>query len=235
MFSKYNYDPENRRQSFIEDSNGRRDGTVGVPGAGATAETRFFGQGIDIRFVVKRPKYYDRYGPFSSERICAMDRIFLEGYRREQQIWNLVYPENKADVFTEGGLRLVMPYLPGKTLTFWTNQNLNELTLYQIFLSVAFAVRRFHQLGFKYSDFNTDNVLVAQKPDGSFEAYLIDFEATHKVNEFGGSQELNALNILLPGSNWDSHYKSIDDLIAGLIEKINFNQNTNSQSFKSLP
>ena len=221
MFRKFKYVTQNRRQSFIEDSNGGRCGTIAAPSAGATADTRFFGQGGNIKFVVKRPKYFNKYEIFSDAKIHEIDRCFVEEYRREQQVWNLVYPENQADLFTEDGLRLVMPYLPGKTLTAWTNQDINPFTCCQILLSVALAVQRFYRLGFKYSDFNADNVLVAQKPDGSFAAYLIDFNTTLNVNEFGGSQELNALNILIPGSNWQSHYKTIDELVVGLVGKIN--------------
>jgi hypothetical protein len=219
MPKTYAYDRLQRCNSFIQDSDGSTHNAIATPSAGNSANTRFFGNGIERKFVVKRPKYFNKYGPYDDSTIKRIDLAFENEYRREQEVWNLVYPDNKADLFTAGGLRLVLPCLPGETLSVSLSQH--PLTRCQQLLSVAYAVQRFNHLGFKYSDFNLDNVLIEQKSNGDFQAYLIDFNNTLSIYDAGGNQELALLNMLTPDYNFRTAYETIEALIEGLKSKIN--------------
>lgn len=223
MLKQYIYGTRERGNSIIEDSNGSTYSALAVkPQAGNTADTRFFGTGEERKCVVKRPKYHDTSSRspklFKEDVIKKIDKAFEAGYRHEQEIWNLVYPDNKADLFTEGGLRLVLPLLPGVNLR--KNESGDLLTRWQQVLSTAYAVQAFHKLGLSYGDFNLDNVLIEQKPNGTFHAYLIDFGCVDRTREARSNQELSYLNGLIPGNHYPNSYRSIDDLINGLITKI---------------
>ncbi|MBA3536815.1 MAG: hypothetical protein H0T84_09430 [Tatlockia sp.] len=222
MFT-YKFDTQKRRNSIIKKNNGETYCAIGFPKAGNTADTRFFGQGKEKILVVKRPKYYDKFGPFNEDKIKRIDQIFESAYRREQEIWNLVYPDNKAELFTDAGVRLVLPYFPGVALKESLSEDeykLDPLSLCQKLLAVAYAVQNFYNLGFKCSDFHLDNVLIERKSNDLFHAYLIDFDPVNSINYIGGYKELDAINQLVPGVQWNTYYKTIDTLINGLIEKI---------------
>jgi hypothetical protein len=234
MFSKtYECNTHRRRNSIIQVSDGSIYSSVGVPKSGNTADTRFFGKGEETTFVVKRPKYYDKHNQFDEKKIQQIDISLENEYRKEHEVWNLVYPENKAELFTKGGLRLVLPYLPGNTLTVSLSNN--DLTRCQQLLSVAYAIQKFNKLGFKYLDFNTDNVLIEQKSKNLFHAYLIDFNRVSTVNDWGGNLELYILNILVSKYDLRQHYSSIDALIDGLIAEINTIENRQFLTFSTLP
>lgn len=219
MFRSYDYSKHRRQHSVIQHKDGNTYTAIGVPSAGNSADTRFFGKGKERKFVVKRPKYYGKFGLYDENTINNINHNFESAYRKEQEVWNIVYPDNKAELLIEGGLRLVLPYFPGDTLSACLSRD--EITCCQQLLSVAYAVRHFNRSGFAYGDFNTDNVLIDKKANGTFQAYLIDFHAVRNINDrMGGNLELNALNILVPGSDWKSHYHTIDELIEGLIAKI---------------
>lgn len=218
MFRQYLHKTPVRQHSTILTSDGNNYEPVAIPGSGSNAITRFFGQEMSKKFVVKRPRYYDQFGEYDQRKMQQIEQCLAAEYKKEQQVWNLVYPDNPAHLCTQGGLRLILPCLPGGTLTSMISRD--KLTCCKQLLSVAVAVRHFHQLGFKYSDFNTDNVLLHELPDGSFRAYLIDFNCVLDINSPGGSQELLALNILAGCTYSREQFHSIDAFIHGITEKI---------------
>src|SRR5205085_8779175 len=117
-----------------------------------------------------------------------IDLIYENAYKRERDIWNIVYPTNKAELITEGGLRLVLPYIKGENLTKCISSD--PIIRCKQLLSVAYAIQAFHQLGWNYTDFNADNVLINEKSDGTFQAYLIDFDAIFEIHRFRSNHEL---------------------------------------------
>jgi hypothetical protein len=191
-----------------------------VPNAGYTSDNRFFGKGKEKIFVVKRPKYFNKNGvSFSEEEIKKIDIGHEDSYRKEQEVWNAVYPDNKATIFTEEGIRLVLPYIPCETLAVSLFDD--KLIRCQQLLSVAYAVQKFNQLRFTYSDFNLDNVLIEEKLNGVFHAYLIDFHAIDYIKDKrSGNQELANLIQLTPGCDFRTRYETVDDYIDSLVAKI---------------
>lgn len=218
MFHKYQYDTKRRNSTII--ANGTIYSPISKPNAGSSADNRFFGRGNEKVFLVKRPKYYNRFGQLNDDEIQKIDARFEDSFRKECELWNLVYPNNKADLFTEKGLRLVLPYLPGDTLGDCLSDD--ELTRYQQLLSVAYSISELNQLGYTYCDFNLDNVLIDKKPNGEFRAYLIDFGGVESIQDhLGANQELAMITHLIPGSNWQLRFNSSEKLIKFLLDEIN--------------
>ncbi|WP_419418461.1 lipopolysaccharide kinase InaA family protein [Legionella sp. D16C41] len=208
-----------RVESFIEDEHGVTYFPIAKPSAGFSADNRFFGRINEKNFLVKRPKYYDKFGEFNAQQIKQIDKAQEESYRLECERWNLVYPNNKACLFTEDGLRLVLPCLPGKNLSECLSDD--ELIRCKQLLSVAYAIQKFHNLGFTYTDFNLDNVLLEEKSEGVFQAYLIDFNDLDTLKDhMGAKQELCAISHLLPGADWHLQFNSSEKLISYLTDKI---------------
>lgn len=217
MLRKYVHGTRSRRNSSIQDNDKTFDALSIKPMAGYTADTRFFGpSNTEKVLVVKRPKY----NLSNEDDRKKIDDIYANAYKREQNIWNEVYPTNKAHLFTEYGLRLVLPYLPGENLSRCISEN--PLTRCQQLLSVAHAVKTFHQLGYNYTDFNADNVLIHEKSDGSFQAYLIDFDAVFEIKRFRTNHELLILNGLIGNISQISgiFYNTIDTYIEALNTEI---------------
>ena len=211
----FHSDAKKRRHSIIE-NNGNAFTFIERPQAGCTADTRFFGTPSNQKtFVVKQPKYT----PFTKDK-RTVDITHTTGYKKEKYIWNLVYPTKKAYLVTTGGPRLILPYLPGGTL----RENLSDdpLICCQQLLAVAYAVQEFHKLGWNYSDFNQDNVLIEQTSDGTFKAYLIDFDAIFWIKKLKTNQEISCLNSLshrVPNLRCNE-YGSLETLIDGLSTEI---------------
>ncbi|HTM64258.1 MAG TPA: lipopolysaccharide kinase InaA family protein [Gammaproteobacteria bacterium] len=218
MFRKYKHKTPSRQASCIKTTDGNEYIPIGRPGSGNSAYTRFFGTKEAKKFIVKRPKYFDQFGEYDEAKLKVIENTLESEYRSEQHAWNLLYPEMPAQLITEGGLRLILPFLPGETLTSCISND--ELTRCQQLLSAAIAVQQLHQCGLKYSDFNTDNILIKQKHDGTFRAYLIDLNGMQDINNPGGCQELLALNILAEWKDHDTHYESAIDVIKALTVKI---------------
>lgn len=222
MFRKSNQyvtSAQSRRGSFIIDAVGRDHVFMSRPYAGNTAYTRFFGNENSEQFVVKSPKYFDRFGiEMSASEKQNMDHSFIDSYKKEVAIWNQVYPNNQAQLFTENGLRMVLPKLPGKNMSRCLSDD--RLTRCLQLLAAVNAVDHLHQIGYKYSDFNLDNVLLAQNSNGEWAAFLIDFDCMQSVNNNCGSQELQMLNILYHHSDFKSHSKNLADLRAKILQEI---------------
>lgn len=217
MLRQYHCGLLTRSNSVIELNDDSTCAAIARPSAGFTADTRFFGRGKNKLFVVKRPKY-SKYQ--TDTEIKMIDHAQEASYRQEQTIWNHVYPNNKAYLSTDGGLRLVLPCLPGKTLTNHLSDN--DYTRCLQLLSVAYAIKRFHQLGYTYADFNTDNVLIDEVEPGVFQAYLIDFGSIDKIHlHVGGIQEIAMITRLIPGCDWKTQHASCDQLIQTLQERLN--------------
>lgn len=217
MLRKYYCGLLTRSDSVIELNSGHACKAIARPSAGFSADTRFFGRDKDRLFVVKRP----RYGKYQTDiEIKMTDQSQEQCFRQEQCIWNQVYPNHKSYLTTEGGLRLILPCLPGKTLTNHLSDNDHTRCLQ--LLSVAYAIKHFHQLGYTYADFNTDNVLINEVEPGVYQAYLIDFGNIDKMHQHhGGIQELAMITRLIPGCDWRTHHDTCDKMIQTLQEKLN--------------
>ena len=176
-----------RRPSIIVENDEHIFTTTGKPQAGYSAYTRFFGASPkdQPKFVVKQPK----------AKNILEEAEFIEAYQREQAVWNSVYPNQQATLITEGGVRLILPCLPGETLR--TAESDDPILHHKQALAVIRAILKFHQLGWSHSDFSTDNVLVEEKPDGTVEAYLIDFGRVTRREESISNTEWVVVGALL--------------------------------------
>ncbi|WP_131781743.1 lipopolysaccharide kinase InaA family protein [Legionella gresilensis] len=208
-----------RVQSFIEDDHGSTYIPIAKPSAGFSADNRFFGREKEKFFLVKRPKYFDKFGEFNQEQIKHINTAQEASYRLECERWNLVYPNNKAYLFTEDELRLVLPCLPGENLSECLSDN--QLIRCKQLLSVAYAIQKFHKLGFTYTDFNLDNILIEENSEGDFKAYLIDFNDLDTIKDhMGAKQELFIISQLVPDADWHLKLDSSEKLIDYLLDKI---------------
>ncbi len=208
---------KNRRTSLIESDDSTQFEPSGKPAAGYSAETRFFSdpRSRTPQFVVKRPKYakyYSKYEQPSIEKNNRIDVILTAEYKRERELWNIFYPEKKAILFSDGGLRLILPYLPGQTLS--QTETSDRLTRYQIALAIARAFKKLHTFKLYYSDLNSDNILIEKRADNIFEAHLIDFGGV-------GEQFLNQESALLSRYIGKSSPIDIDNIIQYLLREIN--------------
>lgn len=206
-----------RKSSYILSFDGDISTPIGRPAAGSSADTRFFGHHQCINYVVKRPHYKNKFGSYSPDRIRRIEANHLKSYQKEMRVWNEVYPDRRASLFTEQGLRLVLPYLPGKRLSAALCSNRKERC--KQLLSVAKALKHLYHIGYKYTDFNTDNVLIDKQEDGGYKAYLIDF-ACMQPYDGCGLQELNILNILFHTYSFQQHCHSLDGLIAEIRQEL---------------
>jgi hypothetical protein len=177
----YLYASKTQRRSSVIEFKGETFSFISKPEAGNTADTRFFGteQG-EIRFVVKRPK--------SAKKGNA---LVESAYRREQGNWNTLYPDRKAELFIEDGLRLVLPYLPGETARHLSDDPL--ICLQQVH-AVALAVWDLTKLGLYWWDFHPDNVLIDNQQDGTCKAYLIDLDRVFRIPSNNVWPVLNSLS-----------------------------------------
>ena len=206
-----------RRTSFIEGEDSTQFEPRGKPAAGYTADTRFFSAPISTtpQFVVKRPQYaayYHRYETPSIKKNNKIDVELTPEYERERDLWNLFYPEKKAILFSEGGLRLILPHLPGRTLSQTAIPD--QLSRCQIALAIARAFKKLHTLGLYYNDLNEDNILIEKRADNTFEAHLIDFGGVEKKSY---NQEQGLLNRYIS----NSRIQGIDNIIQHLLCEIN--------------
>lgn len=209
-----------RRSSLIEGDDGTQFEPKGKPAAGYSAETRFFSPPLSSapQFVVKRPKYaayYSRYEEHSIQKNNKIDAQLTQEYERERDLWNLFYPEKKAILFSDGGPRLILPYLPGHTLS--QTEIPNRLTRCQIALAIARAFKKLHAFNLYYNDLNDDNILIEKRADNTFEAHLIDFGG---VGETPFHQEQGLLNRHIRCIS-NSIPQGIDNIIQYLLSEIN--------------
>lgn len=199
--------------SFIEEE-GSKFTPLGLTPHGTKARSRFFGADELPKFIVKQPKPQRKPYSFNDLLAALKDPELIiqyqKKYNNELEIWNLVYPENKGYLFTEHGIRLVLPKLPGTTLSsVLINFPMNavtledKITLCQIALAVCHEFKRFHQLGLSHNDFNNDNILIEKKPNNTYRAYLIDFDNVSKREQFVSNSESGSIQTLL---------RSIDNL-----------------------
>ncbi len=169
-------------ESCIEDVDGNKFTPNGSPSHGWTAWTRFFGhQNQPPKYVVKQPRP-DKVRSSSDLRDKKLNNEWNRTrYQHELDIWNLVYPDNKAYLFTDNGIRLVLPYLPGKTLFSFTSREEDQLAWCQLNHAVFCEFKRFTELGLKHCDLKYDNFLIERKQDGTFRAYIIDLDSVGKL------------------------------------------------------
>ncbi|HAZ7572224.1 hypothetical protein OQJ02_09865 [Legionella sp. PATHC032] len=174
---------ENDDESYIEEDEGDEFTPNGVPSHGWTAWTRFFcHQNTSPKYVVKQPKP-DKVRALSDLRDQKLNNEYNKRrYQHELDVWNLVHPGNKAYLFTDNGIRLVLPYLPGKTLFSFISREEDQLTWCQLTHAVFSEFKRFTELGLKHCDVKYDNFLIERKQDGTFRAYIIDLDSVGKLN-----------------------------------------------------
>ncbi|HAT1971905.1 TPA: hypothetical protein JAN72_04840 [Legionella pneumophila] len=172
----------NDDESYIEEDEGNKFTPNGVPSHGWTAWTRFFCyQNKSPKYVVKQPKP-DKIRSLSDLRDQKLNNEYNKSrYQHELDVWNLVHPDNKAYLFTDNGIRLVLPYLPGKTLFSFTSREEGQLTWCQLTQAVFCEFKRFTELGLKHCDMKYDNFLIERKQDGTFRAYIIDLDSVGKL------------------------------------------------------
>lgn len=215
----YSTTDKNRRNSIIEYNGSTFSPLTNRPLAGYTSYTRFFGTSSEQRqFVVKQPKL----DSLKKDKLAAVISAYTKSYELEQLVWNLLYPSQKAQLFTEGGPRLILPRLPGGTLS--ENLSENPLTRCQQAFAVAYALQRLYELGWAHNDLNQDNVLIEQKSDGSFQAYLIDFDRASKIDEYNSNSDLlylSSLVYVVPNLRRCGGYRCFDSFITDLLSEIN--------------
>ena len=100
-------------------------------------------------------------------------------FDKERQKWDIVYPDKPATlvIHKDYGPRLILHFLPGKTLNWWLNniEHGDTLTESRVWLALAYAFKNLASKGLYPSDTIGNNVLVDRQEDGSFQAYVIDF------------------------------------------------------------
>ena len=217
---------KDRRTSLIGGEDNAQFEPSGKPAAGYTAETRFFAAPFSVipKFVVKCPKYSGFYSRYSQPSIIeknAIDVRLKSAYERERDLWNLFYPEKTAVLFSNGGLRLVLPYLPYKTLRQIDIPD--RLSRCQIALAIAYAFKKLYALKLYYNDLNEDNILIEKRAGNIFKAHLIDFGG---VGEVSYNQEQSYLihfisNLSLKQNRPYESYDVIDNIIQDLLCEIN--------------
>ena len=190
-------------ESFIEDYETKYT-SLGKTPCGNTAYSRFFGTPECAKFVVKQPKPNKKYYTLTDLKNPELNALYKDQYEHELEIWNLVYPENKARLVTNGGLRLILPKLPGERLSrvlfdlpHRAVTREDQLTFGQITLAVFCEFKRFYELGLSHNDFNQDNILIDEKQNGTFRAYLIDLDAVIKRDVFVSNMEWLTLESLI--------------------------------------
>ncbi len=144
------------------------------PSAGVCGYTRFFSNvRLSTQLVVKTSLKYQ-----SSHQI-------YQNYRSEFAVWNSMYPEKPAMWFDSEGVdfRMVLPRLPGQMLAdiFASTTELTQTQYLKIWLAVALALEKLHNLGWVHLDFKVDNVLLNNITSENIQAYLIDFGHTKRL------------------------------------------------------
>jgi hypothetical protein len=211
-----------RKSHSVINENGNLLYPLSKPCGGNTCQTRFFSTSTEQtpQFVVKKPRLL-KFGKYPLEGKELADAIakHTAEFENELQIWNLVYPAKKGKLFTDSelGPRLVLPRLPGRTVNEESNKDI--LIRYQQALAIAYALRNFQQLGWFHCDVNGDNILLDQKPDGTWQAYLIDFGNVSRQN-------FNThWTCLLSLTELPNQYRDLESFIEDVSDKIKGLQN----------
>lgn len=119
-----------------------------------------------------------------AEKRDEKTKRFLDGpvYQREAAWWNIVYGANTAALLGDPQNqfvqhKLLMPLLPGETLTRIRYQSLCHLVLHII--AAAIAIQKLHAKGAVHRDLTTNNMLAETNTETTVS--LIDFEVTEKI------------------------------------------------------
>ncbi len=127
----------------------------------------------------------------------AYSREELNYCRRGVEFLEKVYPELKAKGHVafqtlpfgidERGQKYmsyatVMPRFPGYTLKRWLEaSNQSMLVKLKILQAVFLELKELHAKGIFHGDLKSDNILVNQEADGSYQVYFIDFDFSYSV------------------------------------------------------
>jgi len=181
---------------------------------GRVAQTGLFANASNsVKRVVKQPVIFN-YGP----NVIAAE---IQNFKNERDKWNIYYPNNPAILVTDasradGGIRLILPWVPGKTYTNVATDD--PLLRSKHLLAIACAFLELNEKGLFFYDFNEDNVLLDENADGTFKAYLIDFGGVGKTT---CGQELGfLLRHVSCQTDRHSHIDSIQNIISILHERI---------------
>ncbi|KTD46621.1 hypothetical protein Lrub_1543 [Legionella rubrilucens] len=181
----------------------------GLTPFGYTAYSRFFGSEKVVRFVVKQPKPVYWRGDKDELHDERLVTKYLSRYEAELDKWNQIHPEHPATLAVNQGIRLILPFLPGKTLTSilyqfpsYLSKVGDQVAYCKIALAVFKEVRRVHELGFYHGDFKCDNLLINESHEGVYRAYFIDCDGLALRSSLGGTcpPEWQILNHLLDHS-----------------------------------
>lgn len=182
---------------------------------GNTAYSRFFGTEKLDKFVVKQPKPAYWKGDLEQLKRETLVTDYKTKYENELEIWNRIHPDNKGTLNTNGGLRLILPYL-GTRLSWWLAKfpfriikTEEQLEFCQITLAVFLEVKRLHDLGLYHGDFNIDNIVLEKNEDSSFCAYIIDVDCVFNIATLSGCPpEWLVLESLLKYCNIEKYCQS---------------------------
>lgn len=215
----YKHTKENKRRSIIK-YNGKTFQPLSTrPKAGWSAYTRFFGIENEPTFVVKQPK------PSRTGK-ASLDTDFAPFYEKECEVWNITYPDQPARLVIEGGLRLVLPCLPGQPIRETLVNDYDYPLIYcQQVLAIVLEVKRFHDLGWEHNDLriNNDNILLEKLGD-NFKAHIIDLERASNNKENRTNTDWVFIGSLIyPIRNFRlrNDLTSFDKLIPALHDEIN--------------
>jgi serine/threonine protein kinase len=173
---KYEFSNELKRNNSTIELNGVIHSPLHANPGGYTSSNRFFGRENQPSFVVKQP----RDNHHNNQKTI---NLFENTYEKEKTIWNAVYPEKKAELFSDknGRIRLVLPFLNASPISYGLSDD--PLTYCQQVLAIVDEIRRFQNLGWSHGDLKLDNILIEKRKDGTFKAYLIDFGHVHKISD----------------------------------------------------
>jgi hypothetical protein len=216
----YKHAKENKRRSIIKYNGKTFQPLTSRPKAGWSAYTRFFGAENERIFVVKQPKPDSRTGK------APLDTSFISSYKKESEIWNFTYPDQPAKLVIDGGLRLVLPCLPGKPISEALVSDYDYPLIYcQQVLAIVLEVKRFHDLGWEHNDLriNNDNMLLEKLGD-NFKAHIIDFERASNNKENRTNTDwafIESLKYPIRNFRCRDDLTSFDKLIPALHDEIN--------------
>jgi serine/threonine protein kinase len=161
-------------------------------GRGANGVVRLFHskeERPDQPLAVKSPLGIESQGEVGDEEYQEYIDALVRATNREVMYFSRLYPELSPCLVehfinddNQYDNRMLMPYLPGKTLSYFVKTEIHSAPAYALMmLKISQEVARLHEMGLYHGDLRSGNIMIQQSDKmefgmPSYTVHLIDFD-----------------------------------------------------------